>query len=248
VNSLPETVTRQRRDCHLNPGASAPESSTLTTRLPSHSVLIFFQNQIMNFPQWFPRSTYSIHWRRGPVGVAFVRGGGKLVREGGADARPPTLAVGERVVPGLAVETTNALSQLTVGVSEPRVASRRHHRVELDLGVLRLNPVSQAAVTTVSNTTSSVLRVPSTGAVSFGQYSTARTVQYSTARTVQYTTVLYSTVLHVQYSTVQYCTVQYSTVQYCTVQYSTVQYSTARTVQYSTARTASTPLTRHRII
>jgi len=36
VNSSPKTVTRQRRDCDLNPGPSAPESSTLTTRLPSH--------------------------------------------------------------------------------------------------------------------------------------------------------------------------------------------------------------------
>ena len=36
VNSLPKTVTRQRRDCDLNPGPSAPESSTLTTRLPSY--------------------------------------------------------------------------------------------------------------------------------------------------------------------------------------------------------------------
>ena len=36
VNSLPKTVTRQRRDCDLNPGPSAPESSTLTTRLLSH--------------------------------------------------------------------------------------------------------------------------------------------------------------------------------------------------------------------
>ena len=33
VNSLPKTVTRQRRDCDLKPGPSAPESSTLTTRL-----------------------------------------------------------------------------------------------------------------------------------------------------------------------------------------------------------------------
>jgi len=33
VNSLPKTVTRQRRDCDLNPGPSAPES---TTRLPSY--------------------------------------------------------------------------------------------------------------------------------------------------------------------------------------------------------------------
>jgi len=36
VNSLPKTVTRQRRDCDLNPGPTVPESSTLTTRLPSH--------------------------------------------------------------------------------------------------------------------------------------------------------------------------------------------------------------------
>jgi len=35
VNSLPKTVARQRRDCDLSPGPSAPESSTLTTRLPS---------------------------------------------------------------------------------------------------------------------------------------------------------------------------------------------------------------------
>ena len=35
MNSLPKTVTRQRRGCDLNPGHSAPESSTLTTRLPS---------------------------------------------------------------------------------------------------------------------------------------------------------------------------------------------------------------------
>jgi len=36
VNSLPKTVTLQHRGCDLNPGPSAPESSTLTTRLPSH--------------------------------------------------------------------------------------------------------------------------------------------------------------------------------------------------------------------
>ena len=36
VNSLPKTVTRQRRDCDLNPGPTALESSTLTTRLPSY--------------------------------------------------------------------------------------------------------------------------------------------------------------------------------------------------------------------
>jgi len=36
VNSLPKTVTRQRRGFDLNPGPTAPESSMLTTRLPSH--------------------------------------------------------------------------------------------------------------------------------------------------------------------------------------------------------------------
>jgi len=47
VNSLPKTVTRQRRNCDLNPGPSAPESSTLTTRLPSHSghLLVLFKMQ-----------------------------------------------------------------------------------------------------------------------------------------------------------------------------------------------------------
>ena len=33
MNSLPKSVNQQRSDCDLNPGPSAPESSTLTTRL-----------------------------------------------------------------------------------------------------------------------------------------------------------------------------------------------------------------------
>ena len=41
VNSLPKTVTRQRRDCDLNPGPTASESSTLTTRLPSHPLTMY---------------------------------------------------------------------------------------------------------------------------------------------------------------------------------------------------------------
>jgi len=32
VNSLPKTVTRQHHGCDLNPGPTAPESSTLTTQ------------------------------------------------------------------------------------------------------------------------------------------------------------------------------------------------------------------------
>ena len=42
MNSLPKTVTRQRRDCDLNPGRTAPESSTLTTRLASHVISYTF--------------------------------------------------------------------------------------------------------------------------------------------------------------------------------------------------------------
>jgi len=39
ANSLLKTVTRQRRGCDLNPGPTAPESSTLTTRLLSRLTL-----------------------------------------------------------------------------------------------------------------------------------------------------------------------------------------------------------------
>ena len=46
VNSLPKTVTRQRRSCDLNPGPSAPESSTLTTRLPSHPKDLTYQKSV----------------------------------------------------------------------------------------------------------------------------------------------------------------------------------------------------------
>jgi len=53
VNSLPKTVTRQRRDCDLNPGPSAPESSTRTTRLPSHPVKTQ-GTEILAVPQSMP--------------------------------------------------------------------------------------------------------------------------------------------------------------------------------------------------
>jgi len=42
VNSLPKTVTRQHRDCDLNPGPSVPESSTLTTQLPGHPKFVVY--------------------------------------------------------------------------------------------------------------------------------------------------------------------------------------------------------------
>ena len=49
MNSLPKTVIGQRHSCNLNPGPSAPESSTLTAWQPSHSMggrVKFTYNQI----------------------------------------------------------------------------------------------------------------------------------------------------------------------------------------------------------
>jgi len=46
VNSLPKTVTRQRRSCDFNPGPTAPESSTLTTRLPSTRYFVYVCKQV----------------------------------------------------------------------------------------------------------------------------------------------------------------------------------------------------------
>jgi len=46
VNNLLKTVTRQRRGCNLNPGPSVPESSTLTSRLPSQ--LVQKENIVIN--------------------------------------------------------------------------------------------------------------------------------------------------------------------------------------------------------
>jgi len=46
VNSLPKAVTRQRRGCDLNPGSSVPESSTLTTLLPSRPGTCYCINSV----------------------------------------------------------------------------------------------------------------------------------------------------------------------------------------------------------
>ena len=50
VSSLPNAVTRQHCGCDLNPGPSAPESSTLTTRLPSHPTLHVSNASLMDEP------------------------------------------------------------------------------------------------------------------------------------------------------------------------------------------------------
>ena len=45
MNSLPKTVTRQRHGCNLNPGSSAPESSTNHSAAEPQSV--FLSNESM---------------------------------------------------------------------------------------------------------------------------------------------------------------------------------------------------------
>ena len=45
VNSLPKTITRQRRGCDLNPDATAPESSTQ----PLGAKLIWENNSVYTY-------------------------------------------------------------------------------------------------------------------------------------------------------------------------------------------------------
>jgi len=69
VNSLPKTLTRQCRGCDLNPGPTAPESSTLTTRLPSHPTIT---NCVLNIPNL----THNPN-QEADVGDSDLRGGGE---------------------------------------------------------------------------------------------------------------------------------------------------------------------------
>jgi len=50
VSSLPKNVTRQRRDCDLNPGPSALESSMLTTRLPRRRDTVKYWQIVYDVP------------------------------------------------------------------------------------------------------------------------------------------------------------------------------------------------------
>jgi len=70
VSSLPKTGTRQRRDCDLKPGPSEPQSSTLTTRLPSRPRRIKAYSQHMTFLKSSSFSDLefansSVNWRVG---------------------------------------------------------------------------------------------------------------------------------------------------------------------------------------
>ena len=64
MNSLPKTVTRQRRGCDLNPGPSAPESSTLATRLPSQPQvsLIYRKQQLITVCEHGPWTRPLVTW------------------------------------------------------------------------------------------------------------------------------------------------------------------------------------------
>ena len=75
VSSLLKTVNRQRRGCDLNPGPTAPESSTLTTRLTSHPSSVFrhiiFLVKLVCVSCLLRRSGALLCWRRAtaPPGV-----------------------------------------------------------------------------------------------------------------------------------------------------------------------------------
>ena len=74
VNSLPKTVTRQRRDCELNLGPSVPESSTLTTRLPSHPKVLYSSSTSTNTQCYNPASkAYSISYTNYTIAKKLAR-------------------------------------------------------------------------------------------------------------------------------------------------------------------------------
>jgi len=85
VNSLPKTVARQRHGCDLNPGPTAPESSTPTTRLPSHPVVVIL-----------PSTGYGTHC----IYLVFILGLFHLSAQQGllADTRPVHSSVDGKVV------------------------------------------------------------------------------------------------------------------------------------------------------
>jgi len=97
VDSLPKTVTRQRRGCDLNPGPTAPESSTPTTRLPfGNTKLMTFLKLVADAPArqraltltlTIEPSFFCSQWR------FLTAAGGKGHRPLQIVARPPNLAV-----------------------------------------------------------------------------------------------------------------------------------------------------------
>ena len=71
---MPKTVIRQRRDCDLNPGPFAPESSTLTTRLPSHLVCTSASVQFRTAGQQGPTRTLTAAVDDVSIGLSVLHG------------------------------------------------------------------------------------------------------------------------------------------------------------------------------
>jgi len=79
VNSLPKTVTRQHHDCDLNAGPTAPESSTLTTRLQCNQLMLLLQP----FSGHFSRTVWVSWYQKGKtsLGLNEARDNGVLRRQ-----------------------------------------------------------------------------------------------------------------------------------------------------------------------
>ena len=74
VNNLPKTASRQRRGCDLNPGPTAPESSTLTTRLATviRSSLLVVVVQVWGWKPAMASSQTHLPVSCEPAGVLYV--------------------------------------------------------------------------------------------------------------------------------------------------------------------------------
>ena len=62
VNSLPKTVTRQRRYCDFNPGPSAPKSSTLSTRATRSRDVLSLIYYVLNADSGRYADTLASYW------------------------------------------------------------------------------------------------------------------------------------------------------------------------------------------
>ena len=121
MNGLPKTVTRQRRGCDFNPGPSVPESSTLTTRLPSHCSSV-------GFPKC-PISGYYF-----TVTVRIICGAGSIQRLG--VRRLDQLLHGKTGAQQAAVRSS-AANACNAAINPPSVAPYRSH-VRYIMGIMAL--------------------------------------------------------------------------------------------------------------
>ena len=87
MNSLPKAATRQRRGCDLNPGPSAPESSTLTTRLASRRSNVTSRTNVSTLAHRSPGAV-----------VVQVGGGAPVAYSSSRRLRPPSVAERRREV------------------------------------------------------------------------------------------------------------------------------------------------------